>query len=93
MTKRATPYGSSNHLISKKEWDVLDDLFIQIERPAQSELYASGDHYTLNLLLIKLGFRPLADALEVYEMAEEILLLGWAGMEVTDDKSDTATAE
>ena len=55
----------------------MNDLFQKIEPPAQNELYASGDHYLLYLKLVKLGFRPPSDAMEIYEMAEIILAMGW----------------
>jgi hypothetical protein len=76
MSKK-DPYAGSSYRISKAEWDKLNEFFQKIEPPAQNELYASGDHYTLYLKLIGLGFRPASDAMEIYEMAEEILLLGW----------------
>lgn len=71
------PYAGSSYRISKKEWDELNAFFQTIEPPAQNELYASGDHYTLYLKLRKLGFRPPNDAMEIFEMAEQILMLGW----------------
>jgi hypothetical protein len=74
---RSDPYAGSSYRISKKEWDELNAFFITIDRPAQNELYASGDHYTLYLRLLNLGFRPPSDAMEIYEMAEQILLLGY----------------
>ena len=40
---------------------------------AQSELYASGDHYILYSTLVKMGFRPEGDAMAVYDMAGEVL--------------------
>lgn len=71
------PYSGSNYRITKPEWDELNELFQKIEPPAQNELYASGDHYLLYLKLVKLGFRPPGDAMEIYEMAEQIVALGW----------------
>lgn len=76
MTKK-DPYAGSSYRISKKEWEELNEFFQTIEPPAQNELYASGDHYTLYLKLLNLGFRPPSDAMEIYEWAEQILLLGW----------------
>jgi hypothetical protein len=58
---------------------------VSIEPPAQDELFVSGDHYTLALKLRQLGFRPTADAFEVYALAERVLLLGWDG----DGQDDT----
>jgi len=48
-----------------------------IEPPAQNELFASGDHYLLYLTLKKMGFQPPSDAMEIYQMAEQILAEGW----------------
>lgn len=76
MTKR-DPYSGSSYRITQSEWIELNDLFQKIEPPAQNELYASGDHYLLYLKLVKLGFRPPGDAMEIYEMAEQILTMGW----------------
>lgn len=71
-------YGSSKYRISKAEWESLNAFFISIEPPAQNELYATGDHYTLLLKLRKLGFKPKADtAWEVYEFAEQVILEGY----------------
>jgi hypothetical protein len=63
--------------ITKREWEELNNFFITIQPPAQNELYASGDHYTLYLMLTKLGFRPPTDAMEIYRMAEQILAEGY----------------
>lgn len=82
------PYGNSSTRISREEWGELNDFFQKIEPPAQNELYASGDHYMLFLLLRKIGFRPPSDAMDVYEMAETILLLGWEG-----DERDASTTD
>lgn len=68
---------SSGYKITKREWEELNSFFITIQPPAQNELYASGDHYTLYLMLRKIGFRPPSDAMEVYRMAEEILAEGY----------------
>ncbi len=37
----------------------------------------NGDHYLLYLKLSRLGFRPPNDAMDIYRMAEQILLEGW----------------
>ena len=79
MAKKQNPYGISNYRISKKEWDELNRFFVTIEPPAQNELYASEDHYTLALKLKNLGFTISNDAFDIYEMAEQILLMGWDG--------------
>jgi hypothetical protein len=71
------PYQGSSYRITKAEWEMLNKLFLSIEPPAQNELYASGDHYLLYLTLKKLGFEPSSDALEIYQMAEQILVMGW----------------
>jgi len=71
------PYEGSSYKISKAEWNALNGLFQGIEPPAQNELYASGDHYILFLTLQRMGFRPPADAIDLYRMAEQILLEGW----------------
>jgi hypothetical protein len=63
--------------ITQREWDELNNFFVAIQPPAQNELFASGDHYTLYLMLRKMGFRPPADAIEIYRMAEEILAEGY----------------
>lgn len=63
--------------ITKREWEELNNFFVAIQPPAQNELFASGDHYTLYLMLRKMGFRPPADAMEIYQMAEEILAEGY----------------
>lgn len=63
--------------ITKKEWHELNRFFQSIQPPAQNELYASGDHYLLYHTLVNMGFRPPNDAMEVYRMAEEILLQGY----------------
>lgn len=70
-------YGSSQSKITRIEWEELNTFFASIQPPAQNELYASGDHYTLYLKLLKLGFRPPSDAMEVHEMAEAILSEGY----------------
>lgn len=67
----------SNYKITKREWDELNNFFMTIQPPAQNELYGSGDHYTLYLMLRKMGFRPPQDAMEIYRMAEEILVGGY----------------
>jgi hypothetical protein len=71
------PYEGSNYKITKKEWDELNALYQTIQPPAQNELYASGDHYLLFLMLRKLGFKPSSGALEIYGLAEQILAEGW----------------
>ncbi len=71
------PYQGSSYRITKAQWEALNKLFVTIEPPAQNELYASGDHYLLYLTLRKLGFSPPSDAIEIYQMAEEILARGW----------------
>lgn len=71
------PYQGSSYRITKMEWETLNKLFLSIEPPAQNELYASGDHYLLYLALKKLGFEPPSDAMEIYQMAEQILIMGW----------------
>lgn len=63
--------------LSKTEWQKLNAFFITIEPPAQDELFASGDHYTLALMLYEFGLRPSEDAFKVYEMAENLLLQGY----------------
>ena len=63
--------------LSHKEWQKLNAFFITLEPPAQDELYASGDHYTLALMLYGFGLRPPEDAFKVYEMAENLLLQGY----------------
>jgi hypothetical protein len=63
--------------ITKREWDELNNFFVTIQPPAQNELFASGDHYILYLMLRKMGFKPPADAMEIYRMAEEILAEGY----------------
>ena len=71
------PYGSSQSRITRAEWENLNRLFQQIQPPAQNELYASGDHYILYMNLVRLGFRPPGDAMAVYQMAEQILAIGY----------------
>jgi len=71
------PYSGSSYRITQLEWEELNEFFQKIEPPAQNELYASGDHYMLYLKLVKLGFRPPSDAMEIYAMAEQILAMGW----------------
>lgn len=63
--------------ITKPEFDRLNGLFQAIEPPADNFLYSSGDHYTLYKLLCDLGFRPKKDAIDVYAMAERVLLNGY----------------
>jgi hypothetical protein len=63
--------------LTKAEWQKLNAFFITIEPPAQDELFASGDHYTLALMLYQFGLRPPGDAFKVYEMAENLLLQGY----------------
>ena len=70
------PYQGSSYRITKDEWEKLNKLFASIEPPAQNELFASGDHYLLYLTLRKMGFEPPSDAMEIYKMAEQILLEG-----------------
>ena len=73
------PYKQGESKISKKQWDRLNTFFKTIEPPAQDELYATGDHYTLYLILRnELGFRPPSNAFDVYEFAENVLLEGWS---------------
>lgn len=71
------PYESSSYKITKYQWDELNAFYQTIQPPAQNELYASGDHYLLFVMLRKMGFRPSSDAMEIYEMAERILAEGW----------------
>lgn len=75
MTKN--PYEGSNYKITKQEWEELNNFYQTIQPPAQNELYASGDHYLLFLMLRKLGFRPSSDAMEIYDLAGRILAEGW----------------
>lgn len=63
--------------LTKSEWQKLNAFFVTIEPPAQDELFASGDHYTLALMLYNFGLRPPGDAFKVYEMAENLLLQGF----------------
>lgn len=74
---KTDPYSGSRYRITKTEWKQLNELFQKIEPPAQNELYASGDHYLLYLMFVRLGFRPPNDAMDIYEMASQILSLGW----------------
>ena len=71
------PYEGSNYKITKQQWDELNDFYQTIQPPAQNELYASGDHYLLFVMLRRLGFRPSSDAMEIYQMAGQILAAGW----------------
>lgn len=71
------PYQGSSYRITKAQWEELNQLFVSIEPPAQNELYASGDHYLLYLMLSQLGFNPPGDAMAIYQMAERILAEGW----------------
>lgn len=71
------PYQGSSYRITKAQWEELNKLFVAIEPPAQNELYASGDHYLLYLMLRKMGFKPPSDAIKIYQMAERILAEGW----------------
>jgi hypothetical protein len=71
------PYEGSSHKITKQEWDELNEFYQIIQPPAQNELYASGDHYLLFLMLRRMGFRPPSDAMEIYDMAGQILAAGW----------------
>jgi len=74
------PYGNGNTRISKLQWNKLNDFYKLIDPPAQNELYASGDHYTLALMLKQeLGFTIPDDAFDIYQMAEVLLLTGWDG--------------
>ncbi|NJM52666.1 MAG: hypothetical protein HC846_04265 [Blastocatellia bacterium] len=67
----------SQFRLSKAEWQKLNAFFITIQPPAQDELFASGDHYTLALMMYEFGLRPPEDAFKVYEMAENLLLQGY----------------
>ena len=67
----------SEYKILKSQWDKLNDFYKNIQPPAQNELYASGDHYILYSMLVKMGFRPEGDAMVVYDMAGEVLANGW----------------
>jgi hypothetical protein len=40
------PYRPGEPKISKAHWERLNTFFQGIERPAQDQLYATGDHYT-----------------------------------------------
>lgn len=71
------PYEGSNYKITKHQWGELNKFYQTIEPPAQNELYASGDHYLLFVMLSKMGFRPPSDAMEIYQMAGQILAAGW----------------
>ena len=71
------PYEGSSFKITKHQWNELNELYKSIEPPAQNELYASGDHYLLFLMLRKMGFSPSSDAMEIYEMTGQILAAGW----------------
>ncbi len=65
------------HKVTKQEWETLNSFFVTIQPPAQNELFASGDHYLLFLMLREMGFRPVSDAMAVYRLAEEILARGY----------------
>lgn len=67
----------SEYKILKSEWDKLNDFYQKIQPPAQSELYATGDHYILYKMLVEMGFRPEGDAIDIYELAGKILSEGW----------------
>ncbi len=67
----------SEYKILKSQWDKLNDFYQKIQPPAQSELYASGDHYLLYKMLTEMGFRLEGDAIDIYEKAGEILAAGW----------------
>jgi hypothetical protein len=67
----------SYNRITKREYMELNRLYQRIEPPAQSTLYNSGDHYRLYQFLCNLGFRPPREAIDVYRMAEEILVNGY----------------
>ncbi len=71
------PDESSNYKITKQQWDELNKFYQTIEPPAQNELYASGDHYLLFVMLSKMGFRPPSDAMEIYQMTGQVLAAGW----------------
>ena len=71
------PYQGASYRITKAQWEELNQLFTTIEPPAQNELFASGDHYLLYLTLKKMGFQPPSDAMEIYQLAEQILAEGW----------------
>ncbi len=73
----SNPYQGSSYRITKAQWEKLNKLFVSIEPPAQNELFASGDHYLLYLTLKRMGFDPPSDAMDIYKMAEQILLEGW----------------
>ena len=73
----ADPYQGSSYRITKEQWVELNDFFVKIEPPAQNELYGSGDHYILYLKLRELGFDLPNDAMEIYKMAEQILVMGY----------------
>jgi len=46
------PYKQGESKISKKQWDRLNTFFKTIEPPAQDELYATGDHWTISEIKI-----------------------------------------
>jgi hypothetical protein len=55
-----------------------DTQITKIQPPAQNELYATDDHYTLALIpRNELGFRVTGDAFDVYGFAEAVLLVGY----------------
>lgn len=63
--------------LTSTEWNRLNDFYQEIQPPAQNEMYASGDHYTLYLMLCNMGYRPKADAMSVYRLAEKVLANGY----------------
>ena len=72
------PYKPGESKISKVQWERLNTFFKSIDLPAQDELFATGDHDTLYLMLRnELGFRPPSNAIDVYQFAEQVLLEGW----------------
>lgn len=77
--RREKPYKDGDRKISKAEWEALNKFFTSIQPPAQNELYASGDHYTLLQKLRALGFKPKnsSDAFVVYRFAEDVILAGY----------------
>lgn len=62
---------------TKPEWDHLNGFFREIQPPAQNEMYASGDHYRLYLMLCNMGYRPKGDAMATYRLAEKVLAGGY----------------
>ncbi len=70
---------SDGPVLTKAEWERLNDLYQRIPPPAQSKLWNYGDHYTVYRILTReLGFKDTpTDAITMWRFLEDLLCGGY----------------